>query len=68
VVDVHAELAGQPLDGDGEVRLAHAAQHRLVRLVVALEHQRRVLGLQAVERGGQSLSSSAWVLALIAMP
>ena len=36
-VDVHAELAGQALERDGDVRVADAAQHRLLGLLDALD-------------------------------
>ncbi len=52
-LDVDAELAGQPLERDGEVGVADAAQHGLVGLLVALDAQRRVLGLQALQRAAE---------------
>ena len=52
-VDVGAELAGQLLERDLQVGLAGALEQRLVGLVVALDHQRRVLVLEAVQGGGQ---------------
>ena len=48
-----AELALQPLGGDGQVGLAHAAEQGLVGLVVALDGERRVLLLQPVQGGHQ---------------
>ena len=52
-VDLDAELALQPFEGDAEVGLAHAPQQRLVGLRVAFDAQRRVLVLQAVQRVGE---------------
>ena len=52
-----AELAVQPLGGDGQVGLARAPQDGLVGLVDPLDHQGRVLVLQAVQ-AVMSLSSS----------
>src|SRR5437773_1476617 len=48
-VDLHAELAGQPLGDDGQVRFTHARQQRLPRLVVTAHAQRGILVLQTVQ-------------------
>ena len=50
-LDRDAELAAELLADDLEVGVAHAGQHGLVRLVVAADRERRVLLLQAVDRG-----------------
>ena len=52
-VDLDAELARQLLERDRQVRLAHAAQHGLVRLGVALDAQHEVFLLEAVQRVGE---------------
>ena len=52
-VDVDAELAGQPLERDGQVGLADAAEQRLAGLLVALDDQRRILGLEALQRAAE---------------
>ena len=52
-LDLDAELPRQLLERDREVRLAHAAEHRLVRLGVALDPQHRVFLLQPVQRVGE---------------
>ena len=49
-LDLDAELARQLLERDRQVRLAHAAEQRLVGLRVALDAHDRILGLQAVQR------------------
>ena len=51
--DRHPELPGQALEGDGEVQVALAAELGLVDLVVATDHQRRVVLDQAVQRVGE---------------
>ena len=51
-LDVHAELARQSLEGDGEVGVAGTAEHRLVG-VVAVDAEARILGQQPVQRTRQ---------------
>ena len=48
-LDVDAELAGQALEGDGEVGVAGAAEHGLAGLLVALDEQAGVLGEQPLQ-------------------
>ncbi len=52
-LDLDTELAGQLLGRDRQVRLAHPAQHGLMRLGIALDAQHRILLLQAMERVGE---------------
>ncbi|CAB4879239.1 unannotated protein [freshwater metagenome] len=49
-IDVDAELAGQALDRHRHMRVAHATQHGLTRLLHPFDQQHRVLGLQAGQR------------------
>ena len=49
--DVDAELALHPLDHRGDVRLAHAVEHRLVGLLRALDAQGRVVLADPGDRG-----------------
>ena len=48
--DLDSELAVQLLGRDGQVCLAHAAQHGLVRLGVAFDAQHRIFFLETVQR------------------
>ena len=48
-LDVDAEAALQPLDGDLDVHLAHAGEELLARLLVAAQVQRRILLGEAAE-------------------
>ncbi len=52
-LDLDTELAGELLGRDRQVGLAHAAQHRLMRLRVALDAQHRVFLLEPVQRVGE---------------
>ena len=48
-LDGHAELPFESLEGDGEVRLAHPPEQRLLRFAVSGEMERRILGEDAAE-------------------
>ena len=54
LVDGRAVAAGEPVDDDVGVRLAHAPQHDLVGLGVVLDAQRRVLGGRAAAAPGRA--------------
>ena len=50
-VDLHPELALEPLGDDGQVGLAHPREHGLVGLVVAAHREGGILVLEAVQAG-----------------
>src|SRR4028118_1752126 len=54
-VGVHPELAQEPVHDDLEVKLAHAGDNGLTRLLVAAHGERRVLLGETLERDGQLL-------------
>ena len=53
LVDLHAELAAQTVHDDVEVQLAHAADHRLTRILVGVHREGGVLFGQLRQRDAE---------------